>query len=254
MYGYVYKTTNLLNGKIYIGRHKASKYDKWYYGSGNKLLEDIDKFGRDNFSVEILCWCNSDSELNEFEKKFIAEYNSQDPNIGYNIQSGGTKGDWLDDLSLEEATAYREHMSQLSKDGVCGNKGKHLSPEHRKRIGDSNRGKVHSLEWVKHSSESLKGLTPWNKGLDKSDPRVQKCIRKPGVYTHSEETRVKMREKAKHRDLSNYGKHAKGRIWICNGEHSLMIYPNELDSYIVLGYTRGRGGWSAYAKKEGDSN
>lgn len=250
MYGYVYKTTNLIDGKIYIGRHKSSKFDKWYYGSGHKILAAIEQLGRDNFSVDILCWCDSDSELNEMEKKYISQFNSRNPEVGYNIAEGGTKGDWLDDLDPEKAAAYRSYMSSLSRTGVCGNKGKHLSEEHRRRIGQSNKGKKHGQEWIKHSSESLKGHCAWNKGLTVADERVQQYARKPGEYKHSEETKAKMRERAKHRDLSNYGKHCKGRIWVSNGLKSLMIYPEELSDYIALGYIKGRIKWKERSRVE----
>lgn len=38
MYGYIYKTTNLLNKKIYIGQHKCRVFDSDYYGSGSWFL------------------------------------------------------------------------------------------------------------------------------------------------------------------------------------------------------------------------
>lgn len=43
MYGYIYKTTNLINGKIYIGQHKSEEYDSSYYGSGKKILRALKK-------------------------------------------------------------------------------------------------------------------------------------------------------------------------------------------------------------------
>ena len=57
MYGYIYKTTNLLNGKIYVGKHKWSKegcLDENYLGSGTYLTRAIDKYGKENFICEIL--------------------------------------------------------------------------------------------------------------------------------------------------------------------------------------------------------
>lgn len=41
MYGYIYITTNLINGRMYIGKHKSEKYDSSYYGSGKILLYAI---------------------------------------------------------------------------------------------------------------------------------------------------------------------------------------------------------------------
>lgn len=50
----VYQTTNLLNGKIYIGQHQTDNLNDGYIGSGVELNLDIEKFGRDNFKREII--------------------------------------------------------------------------------------------------------------------------------------------------------------------------------------------------------
>lgn len=51
MYGYIYKTTNLINNKIYIGQHKVKeeKIDNSYYGSGKLIIQAIKKYGKENF-------------------------------------------------------------------------------------------------------------------------------------------------------------------------------------------------------------
>lgn len=54
MYGYIYLTTNRVNGKKYIGRHKASTFDSTYYGSGKIITQAILKEGIENFTCEIL--------------------------------------------------------------------------------------------------------------------------------------------------------------------------------------------------------
>ena len=43
MFGYIYKTTNLINGKIYIGQHKSEVFDNSYYGSGKLIGRAITK-------------------------------------------------------------------------------------------------------------------------------------------------------------------------------------------------------------------
>ena len=87
MYGYIYKTTNLINGKIYIGQHKSEEYDSSYYGSGKLIRRAIEKYGIENFSNTVLCCCDSKQELNKMEKQLIKNYNSRDIKIGYNIIS-----------------------------------------------------------------------------------------------------------------------------------------------------------------------
>ena len=96
----IYKTTNLVTGKIYIG--KDSKNDPQYLGSGIKLCRSIEKHGRENFKKEILETCQSADELNIREKHWISVTNSTDNRIGYNIALGGDGGDIFNQLTEEQ--------------------------------------------------------------------------------------------------------------------------------------------------------
>ena len=51
MFGYIYKTTNLINGKIYVGKHKGAFTEK-YLGSGVHLKRAVKIYGKECFSVE----------------------------------------------------------------------------------------------------------------------------------------------------------------------------------------------------------
>lgn len=96
MIGYIYKTTNLINNKVYIGKHKSTIYDKNYFGSGRFILEDIAKYGIHNFSNEIIYEATSIDDLNNHEKMYIAEYrNCLGPNMVYNISNGGDGGRYI---------------------------------------------------------------------------------------------------------------------------------------------------------------
>jgi group I intron endonuclease len=96
-YGYIYKTINILNNKIYIGKcsRKIEKYDKTkkYLGSGKILNNSINKYGRKYFKKEILEKAYSKQELNELEIYYIWEFDSTNLNIGYNLTKGGDGGD-----------------------------------------------------------------------------------------------------------------------------------------------------------------
>lgn len=91
MFGYIYKTTDLLNGKIYIGQHSKDNFDKYYIGSGRKLLLRLKEIGRKNFKTEILEWCETQQKLIDRETYWIKYYNSTDPNIGYNVLTNAFK-------------------------------------------------------------------------------------------------------------------------------------------------------------------
>jgi hypothetical protein len=78
----IYKTTNLITGKIYVGQD--SKNNPNYLGSGKYIWNAIKKYGKENFKKEIICGCNSREELNEKEIYWIKELNSTNLEIGYN--------------------------------------------------------------------------------------------------------------------------------------------------------------------------
>ena len=265
MYGYIYKTTNLVNGKIYIGKKKG-EFTTSYKGSGKYLKNALNKYGVENFSVEVIEYCETLHIQNEREKYWIKYYRDLDVDM-YNIASGGDGGDLVTCLPCEDYDKFVKHISELNKMGIIGNKNKHLSSTHKQRIGGANRGKVHSQEWIDKQRQKVIGMTPWNKGLDASDERVQKHIHKKGEFHHTEETKLKISKalsgrklNVKNRDKwimnlseSHKGKHfseehkyklrqaAIGRIWIHNATESKMIYPEELEKYLKLDYQKGRG-------------
>lgn len=86
----IYKTTNLVNGKIYVGRQLHDNPN--YIGSGKIMQRAIEKYGRVNFKKEILEVCSSVAELNTKEQFWIHQLNSTDKDIGYNIMTGGQGG------------------------------------------------------------------------------------------------------------------------------------------------------------------
>lgn len=86
---YAYKTTCLVNGKIYIGQHKHPfDKSKKYIGSGVLLRKAIKKHGLHNFTKELLRECKNQKELDAFEMVYIKKYKSADILIGYNLLEG----------------------------------------------------------------------------------------------------------------------------------------------------------------------
>lgn len=83
---FIYITTNLINGKKYIGSHKGSSGDN-YLGSGKILKYAIKKYGRENFKRKILIECDSKNNL-ILEEKYIMEFNTLYPD-GYNLSKNG---------------------------------------------------------------------------------------------------------------------------------------------------------------------
>lgn len=102
MYGYVYLTTNLVNGKKYIGQHRSDGFDSKYYGSGVLFVKALDKYGKSNFDRIILAKCDSEEELNFDERRLIAEYDAVNSPYFYNISDGGSSGNPLAGKTAEE--------------------------------------------------------------------------------------------------------------------------------------------------------
>ena len=70
-YHYIYKITNLINDKIYIGQHTTSNLDDGYMGSGKILIRAIKKYGVENFRKEIQGFYEDIDELNYMERLFV---------------------------------------------------------------------------------------------------------------------------------------------------------------------------------------
>jgi group I intron endonuclease len=83
----IYKTTNLINNKVYIGQDINNNNS--YIGSGTILKNAIKKYGKKNFKKEILENCLTKKELDLREQYWINYYNSTNKKIGYNISNGG---------------------------------------------------------------------------------------------------------------------------------------------------------------------
>lgn len=93
MWGYIYKTTNLINKKIYIGQHARAKFTKKYKGSGTLIQAAMLKYGRENFIVELIERCSSQEQLDEREQYWIKKFDSRNPLVGYNQSYGGREND-----------------------------------------------------------------------------------------------------------------------------------------------------------------
>lgn len=166
MYGYIYKITNKINGKIYIGQHSKSDnsledLDKSYWGSGIKIIKAIKKYGREAFTREILCWCDSLEELNTREKYYITTLNCLNDTIGYNIAKGGSAGNLISGYSEEEKRVYYNKISNSNKKAW-----ENLEIRNKYLNSFYNRGQI----WREKISKSLMG----HKGHSMSEENKEK--------------------------------------------------------------------------------
>lgn len=108
-YGYVYMTTNKVNGMRYIGQKKSPTFVKRYVGSGSALLDAIAEFGKKAFTTEVLEWCYSMEDLDNREVFWIEHYDAVNRDDFYNIYCKGhnTTGD-----------GYSESVSKIRKSTI----------------------------------------------------------------------------------------------------------------------------------------
>jgi hypothetical protein len=104
---YLYRTTNLINGKIYIGVHHTDNIDDGYMGSGKAIKNAIAYYGKENFKKDILESCEPVEHMYSREKEIVnEEFVSRSDT--YNLMIGG----WGGELSQESINKIKETMSK----------------------------------------------------------------------------------------------------------------------------------------------
>lgn len=168
MFHIIYKITNEINKKIYVGKHSTHNIDDSYMGSGVALQRAFDKYGIENFTKEIIHVCDTceDALILESEIVDLDFVNRKDT---YNLVVGG--------LSGSTGTIVSEETRQKQS---AAKKGRKLTQEHKDKIADSLRGKpsraagsVKSEEAKRKTSEALKGRTSPMKGKTHSEDTRQ---------------------------------------------------------------------------------
>ena len=130
--GYIYKITNIINGKLYIGQTQKTIQERFQahlkkaqQHTNRYLYDAMNKYGYDNFIPSLIEECDN-SLLNEREIYWIHYYNTTDKTIGYNMTIGGDGGDTWTNNPHKEITSKK--ISQH-------NKGKHsMTPEYKEKL------------------------------------------------------------------------------------------------------------------------
>lgn len=226
MYGYIYLTTNIINNKKYIGKHKSEIFTEKYKGSGKYLWKAIDKYGIENFEVKLIEKCNSLEELNNREIYWISYYNAVDSDMFYNLASGGDGGDLITCLSED---AYNRYIRKLK---------------------ESHKGDKH---WVRKYNADLSGENNpiygklcYNNGIkdiyiDKNKIEEYESI---GFHRGSHISR-----KGNKKISEATSKYRTGSRYMTNGKNTVVVKTDsEVEKYKLLGYKFGTSCFNRFGK------
>ncbi len=204
MYYFIYKTTNKINGKYYIGRHSTNKLDDGYFGSGLW----VSRSNKKNLEREILLFCDSFEELLEKEKEYIKQNIDNAQCMNFNNSSVGFGSGELNPANRpEEREKRRARMKtnnpmkgkthsedakeKIRQSSIILNQkrkdeGWEFPLEARLKISESRKGKKASEATKEKLSQLRKGKKP-----------QESCTMKG--KTHSEDAKEKIRQKALNR-------------------------------------------------------
>lgn len=132
----VYKITNKVTNKIYIGitnQGSGARYRHHWYesriGEPSPIHRSMAKYGEDNFTLEIIDFADTYDELKEKEKYWIKQYNSTDKSIGYNLTEGG------------DGTFGRKHSEDTKEKIRQKALGRKVSEETKRKMSETRLGK-----------------------------------------------------------------------------------------------------------------
>jgi len=228
----IYKTTNLVNGKIYVGQHNTSANDG-YLGSGLILNNAISKYGKEKFIRETLEYCTYDN-VNEREIYWIQYLSANNRNIGYNIANGGNSIG----KHSEETILKMKESKMGEKNGMFGI---HHSKEVKQKISESNSGENNywfgkklsntHIENLQKNRGDYSGEKSWNFGKKLSEKTKQK------ISKSHDGKKLSQNHKNKLSELNKGNKHPQNKFEYIleNGENFWTFFKkNERKSIMCI--------------------
>lgn len=182
MFGIIYKITNVLNGKIYIGQTTKTLNRRWVEHCweskhDSKVLFHcaIQKYGKENFTVEQIDVACDRDELDKKEIHWIKFYNSMNRDKGYNQESGGLRNKVVSER-------VRKIMSQKRQGEKNYMYGKHHTLEAREKIRQSKLGKISPMRGKKLSLESRLKISKSKIGKPSNREKKVICIETGDIF------------------------------------------------------------------------
>ena len=189
---YVYIITNKINGKKYIGLsiNKKKWFRESYYGSGKLIKQSIEKYGKENFTKEIVKEFDNEKDCREYERLLIEQYNAIDDPMFYNLAPGGYGGACKGHVVTDET---REKIKKINS----GENHFFRKMDIEKQNEFSNRmrllktGVIQSEETKEKRSDSLKSF--WeNVSEDEKKERIEKISKSKKGKKMKDDTKNKL--------------------------------------------------------------
>ena len=176
----IYKITNLVNSKVYIGASRRIEARWWEHRNGyTSIADDLKIFGLENFKFEVLLEC-PENMLTQWERDMICLYDADSPEGGYNSPM-----DRPYNLETSKTLKGRKLSSETRRKLSEVKKGHTVSDETKRKISETLKGHTTSEETKHKMSEALKGKPAWNKGLKMKDLNELKIHSNNGLKIHS---------------------------------------------------------------------
>lgn len=168
----IYKITNKINGKMYIGQHTTDNLDDGYLGSGTWMKNAIKKYGRDAFTKEWLEFAENAEDLNYLETMYVDEEWCDRPDTYNLIVGGGVR------IGFKHTEITKKKLSIKAKEWLKVKEhhpmyGKHLSKEQKERQRVAHLGQPSPMKGKHHSEETRKKLSEKRKVICRLDPTAQ---------------------------------------------------------------------------------
>lgn len=176
----IYKITNLLNGKVYIGQTRQDLEQRWreHKSRARKyrypLYLAIAKYGSENFSIETVETCDSQAECNLQERWHIFINMSTSREVGYNVLDGGdSPPEMTDELRAKISAGLKRWMTPEKKAQISASKtGKPNLKMRGRKFSDEQLANMRKPKSVK----IYKKLSPEKIEAIKTDTRSSKLI------------------------------------------------------------------------------
>jgi len=165
-YHFIYKTTNLISGRYYIGMHSTVSLEDGYIGSGNRLILAIRKHGKENFKREILEFFETRKELRKREAEIVTlEEIAKKECMNMRVGGEGGASKKGNDAFLFRLNNDSEFREMLSKKAT----------ENNLRLIKEGKLKVPTYDWTgrNHSEESKNKISESKKGTGISEKNSQ---------------------------------------------------------------------------------